>query len=229
MGADDFDRDFGRLSGALGDATRRGIYLTVRGSEQPLTAARIAELFDIHPNVARHHLDRLVTEGYLQVSDRPASRPAGAGRPPRAFEATDADVSVTYPIRRHDLLAELLVRVARRLAPEEAGRVAEEVGREYGAELAAAAGLRSRRRLPEVLAAVAEAMTQAGMEMTADLSHHRLLRGHCPFGRTAGDHTDIVCRLDLGIVRGLAEAAGGDTDELVITSRRHPGESCLAS
>jgi predicted ArsR family transcriptional regulator len=229
VGANDFDRDFGRLSGALGDATRRGIYLTVRDSDQPLTAARIARLFSIHPNVARHHLDRLVAEGYLKVSDRPASRPASVGRPPRTFEATDTDVAVSYPARRHDLLAELLVRVVERLSPDEAGRVAEEVGREYGAELADTLGVRSGQRFPEALAAVAQAMTGAGIDVTADAAHQRLLRGHCPFGRTATDHADIVCQLDLGIVRGLMEAAGGDTDELVITSLRHPGQSCLAS
>jgi len=229
MGADDFDRDFGRLSGALGDATRRGIYLTIRDSEQPLTAARIARLFDIHPNVARHHLDRLVAEGYLKVSDRPPARPVSAGRPPRTFEATDTDVAVAYPVRRHDLLAELLVRMVERLAPEEAGLVAEEVGREYGAELAEAMDIRSSERFPEALATVAEAMTGAGIEITADLAHQRLMRGHCPFGHTAGNHADIVCRLDLGIVQGLMEAAGGKVEDLVITSRRHPGRSCLES
>jgi predicted ArsR family transcriptional regulator len=229
MGADDFNRDFGRLTGALGDPTRRGIYLTVRDSDHPLTAALIARLFAIHPNVARHHLDRLVAEGYLQVSDRPPSRPAGAGRPPRTFEATDADVAVSYPARRHDLLAELLARVVERLAPDEAARVAEEIGREYGAELAGVLGLSSGQGFPEALAAVAQAMSGAGIEITADAAQHMLLRGHCPFGRTATDHPEVVCRLDLGIVRGLMEAAGRSADELVITSRRHPGQSCIAS
>lgn len=229
MGADDFDRDFGRLTGALGDPTRRGIYLTVRDSDHPLTAACIARLFSIHPNVARHHLDRLVVEGYLRVSDRLRSRPAGAGRPPRTFEATDADVAVSYPARRHDLLAELLVRVVERLAPHQAARVAEEVGREYGMELAAVMGLSAGQDFPEALAAVAQAMTDAGIEITADAAQHRLLHGHCPFGRTAIDHSDIVCRLDLGIVQGLMEAAGAGTDELVITSHRHPGQSCIPS
>lgn len=229
MGADDFDRDFGRLSGALGDSTRRGIYLTVRDSDHPVTAARIAQLFAIHPNVARHHLDRLVAEGYLQVSDRPRSRPAGAGRPPRTFEATDADVAVSYPARRHDLLAELMVRVVERLAPDRAARVAEEVGREYGQELAGVLGVSAGQGFSEALAAVAQAMSGAGIEITADAAQHRLLHGDCPFGRTATDHPDIVCRLDLGIVRGLMEAAGAGADELVITSLRHPGQSCIAS
>lgn len=229
MGVPDFDRDFGRLSGVLGDSTRRGIYLMIRNSAQPVTAAQIARSFAIHPNVARHHLDRLVMEGYLRVSDRPADRPAGAGRPPRAFEATDADVTVSYPSRRLDLLAELLVRVVERLAPEEAARAAEEVGREYGVQLGADLGISGARDLPEAIAAVAEAMTGAGIEISADVEEHRLVRGHCPFGRTTANHSDIVCRLDYGIVRGLMEAAGEDPGRVMITSQRHPGLDCSAS
>jgi predicted ArsR family transcriptional regulator len=229
MGAPDFDRDFGRLTGALGDPTRRGVYLMIRDASHPVTAAQIARSFAIHPNVARHHLDRLVAEGYLRVSDRPAARPAAAGRPPRAFEATDTDVTVSYPSRRLDLLAELLVRVVERLAPEDAARAAEQVGREYGAQLAASLGLSSAKGWPDALAAVARAMTDAGIEISADAAERRLVRGHCPFGRTATDHSNIVCRLDYGIVRGLMEATGEDPSELVITSRRHPGLACSVS
>ena len=68
MAAKDFDRALGQLTGTLGDPTRRAIYLTVRESEEPITAARISELFGIHPNVARHHLDRLVADGYLYIA-----------------------------------------------------------------------------------------------------------------------------------------------------------------
>ncbi|HSQ36712.1 MAG TPA: helix-turn-helix domain-containing protein [Acidimicrobiia bacterium] len=230
MGADEFDRDLGRLAGALGDPTRRGIYLTVRGSEVPMTAARIAQLFTIHPNVARHHLDRLVAEGYLRVSDRPAPRPAGAGRPPRTFEATDTDVGVSYPARRLDLLAKLLVQVVERLSPGEAAGVAHEVGRAYAAELAGDVGLSAGRDFPEALAEVARVMTGDGFEITADTAQHRLVRGVCPFGRTdAAGHSDIVCHLDLGIVEGLMEAAGAGAGEVLITSRRHPGKPCFHS
>ena len=52
---------------------------------------------------------------------------------------------MAYPVRRHDLLAELLVRVVERVAPEEGPRVAEEIGRAYGEELAASLGLPRER------------------------------------------------------------------------------------
>ena len=229
MAANDFDRALGELTGALGDPTRRAIYLTVRESEEPITAARISELFGIHPNVARHHLDRLMADGYLQTGTRPDSRPAGVGRPPRVFEATDTDVSIAYPARRHDLLAELLVRVVERLDPEQGPRVAEEVGRAYGEELAAAVGLSGETGLTPALDAVARALTGVGFDFTADAAQGRLLSGVCPFGRTATTHPELVCRLDLGIVKGLMAAAGGKPDKVAITRRRGPAGACQPS
>ena len=222
MPATDFDQALGHLTGALGDPTRRAIYLTIRESDDGITAARIAELFGIHPNVARHHLDRLRADGYVRVRPRAEARPAGVGRPPRVFEATDAEVAVAYPARRHDLLAELLVRVVERLSPEEGPRVAEEIGRAYGEELAAAIGLPSEKGFAPALEAVARAMTGAGFEFSADLAAGRLVTGTCPFGRTATDHPEVVCRLDMGIVKGLMAAAGEPARRVVISHKRRP-------
>ncbi len=53
MDLDDLDRSIGDLTAALGDPTRRGIYLAIRESASPVTAPEIAARFNIHPNVAR--------------------------------------------------------------------------------------------------------------------------------------------------------------------------------
>ena len=122
MDAAQFDQQIADLAGTLGDATRRGIYISVRESPEPMTASRIAELFDIHSNVARHHLDRLVADGYLRVTRRRVDGRTGpgAGRPAKHYEPTSKPVSVQFPVRRHDLLAELLLRVVERVAPDRA-------------------------------------------------------------------------------------------------------------
>ena len=70
MDAQLFNQQVGSLASSLGDATRRGIYISVREAPEAVTAAQIAELFEIHTNVARHHLDKLVADGYLQVTHR---------------------------------------------------------------------------------------------------------------------------------------------------------------
>ena len=95
MDTTQFDRQVSDLASALGDTTRRGIYVTVRESAKPMTVSQVSELFDIHSNVARHHLDHLVGDGYLQVSHkRPEGRSGpGAGRPAKHYESTAKDVS----------------------------------------------------------------------------------------------------------------------------------------
>jgi predicted ArsR family transcriptional regulator len=226
MTANDFERTLGDLAAALGDPTRRGIFITARETADPVTAGQIAEIFGIHPNVARHHLDRLVEDGYLAVSERrPTGR--GAGRPAKAYEPTDKEIVVSYPARRYDLLAELLVRVVERLAPEEAVEVAEQVGRDYGRELAFEVGMPEEEGFDEAVRALTRAMAGVGFGIAAGEDERRLLTRHCPFGTAAVDHPEIVCSIDQGIVRGLLESTGIDADPVVVNPHTEPDEACV--
>jgi predicted ArsR family transcriptional regulator len=220
----EFERTLGDLAATLGDPTRRGIYVTVRESAEPATASRIAAAFDIHPNVARHHLDRLVDDGYLRVSDR-KPKGASAGRPAKGYEATEREILVSYPARRYDLLAELLVRLVERAAPDMGPDLAEEIGREYGRELAAQIGLPDEDGVGDTLTSVARAMMGVGFEVSAG-GDGSLLTHHCPFGTAAADNPEVVCRLDQGIVRGLLESAGR-SGSAVVTPHSEPDEACI--
>lgn len=223
-----FDQQVGDLTASLGDATRRGVYIAVRESAEPVTAAEIARLFDIHPNVARHHLDRLTRDGYLEVTHRrrQGRTGPGAGRPAKHYQPTEKDVVVQFPARRYDLLAELLARVVKRLAPEDAAAVAEEVGREYGRELAAEIGLPQDAGYEVATRAVAQAMMGVGFETEIMPGEHLLVTHFCPFGETAAKHPDLVCRLDQGIVRGLMEAAHQEP-LAIVSPHETPDGDCL--
>lgn len=225
MDTTSFDREVADLAAALGDATRRGIFITVREAAEPVTASEIARLFHIHPNVARHHLDRLVADGYLQVTRRrPGKRRGpGAGRPAKHYEATRKAVSVQFPIRRYDLLVDLLVRVIERLAPGDAGALAEEVGQEYGREIAAELDLAAGDE--PIAVAVARALTGMGFDTTPG-DGDVLVTRHCPFGEAATSHPELVCRLDQGIVRGLLKTARGET-VAVVTPHGSLDDPCL--
>jgi len=227
MDTTQFDRQVGELASSLGDATRRGIYIAVRESPDATTAAMVARLFEIHPNVARHHLDRLVADGYLQVTRRRAGerRGPGAGRPAKHYEPTEKTVAVQFPARRYDLLAELLARVVERLAPDDAGDVAEEIGREFGGELAAEIGLPEDAGYEAAAKAVAGAMIGVGFETEVRPGDQVLVTHFCPFGETASKHPDLVCRLDQGIVRGLMEAAHHEA-VAIVSPHDTPDENC---
>lgn len=214
---DSLDRSIGDLASSLGDPTRRGIYLAVRQSPEPLTSSQIADLFSIHPNVARHHLDRLADDGYLRVTrQRRSGRTGpGAGRPAKCFEATTKGVSL-HPGRRYDLLVELLVRVLDRVQPEDIAGIAEQVGREYGQELAASIGAPDDPGYEEVLAALVKVMSGVGFEVSADATTQVMLTSHCPFGEAATGHPEVVCSLDRGMVSGIMGALHHACNPVVI-------------
>ncbi|HSF86888.1 MAG TPA: hypothetical protein VLG28_14695 [Acidimicrobiia bacterium] len=223
-----FDEELGALASSLGDTTRRGIYISVREAPEPVTVAHIAGLFDLHPNVARHHLDRLVADGWLQVTHRRRNdrRGPGAGRPAKHYEPTSKEVSLQFPMRRYDLLAELLCRVLQRVAPETAPQIAEEIGEEYGRELAAEIGLPEEAGFDVAVQAVAQTMMGMGFDTEAKPNARTLLTRYCPFGDTATNHPALVCKLDQGIVRGLLGATHRHIDVLV-TPHTKADEDCV--
>jgi predicted ArsR family transcriptional regulator len=197
------ERRISDLTSSLGDPTRRAVYIAVRESAEPLTTSKIAALFDIHPNVARHHLDRLADDGYLRVSHLRRSGGPGAGRPAKTYEATSKEVSVHFAPRRFEMLVEMLFKVLEELSPPDVAEIAERVGRSYGEQLAAEIGKPDEPGYDGAVQAVASAMTGLGFSVDPDIPGQRLLTSHCPFGETATSHPEVICSLDRGIVAGL--------------------------
>jgi len=223
-----FNRQVQDLASSLGDATRRGIYISIREAPEAMATAEVAELFDIHPNVARHHLHRLVEDGYLSVTERRRSgkQGPGAGRPAKHYVATKKEVQLQFPGRRYDLLAELLVRVIQQIAPDGASAAAEAVGREYGRELAAEIGLPEDSGFEAAATAVARAMIGMGFDTEANTDDRMLVTSFCPFGDTAVNHPEIVCKLDQGIVKGLL-AATNQKPLAIVTPHMSADEDCV--
>ena len=58
LSPDEFNAAVAAVTSAFGDPTRREIYLFAREADG-VTAAEVAERFALHPNVARHHLEKL--------------------------------------------------------------------------------------------------------------------------------------------------------------------------
>jgi len=224
MDTNTLDSRISDLTQALGDPTRRAIYVAVRESPEPMTTSKVAELFEIHPNVARHHLDRLAVDGYLKVSSGKPSGGPGAGRPAKSYEATNKEVTVHFAPRRFEMLVEMLFQVLEELAPENIAEVAEGVGRSYGKQLAAEIGAPADPGYDAAVQAVASAMTGLGFSVDPDVEGQRLLTSHCPFGETATDHPEVICSLDRGIVAGLFGALSFECDPVVIPHKdlSHP-------
>ena len=169
----------------------------------------------MHPNVARHHLDKLAAGGYLEVAvDRVEG--GGAGRPSKRYRIVGDGAEFTFPVRSEDLVLSLLGKALALLPTKDAEIMAEQVGQQYGAAMAAgfkgddiSAGHRSLR---SALQAVADALTAHGFAAHTDQRNNqlRIVSNHCPFGDVAIEHP-VICAVDRGMVKGMLTAIYGDT------------------
>jgi predicted ArsR family transcriptional regulator len=216
------------VTSAFGDPTRRQIYLFARELDDGVTAGEVAERFTLHPNVARHHLDKLAAGGYLEVS---ASRgpQGGAGRPSKRYRVSGPAAGLEVPLRGDDLMITLLGRALALLQPADAETMAEEVGETYGRELAAhmspGAGQRSFRA---ALHAVADALTAHGFAAHAEARGTSLvlIKESCPFFDTAKQHP-VICAVDRGMVRGMLSGLYGEVVTASESSRALGDEACV--
>lgn len=206
MPAETFDAQIAEITGALGDTTRRGVYVMIRESHEPLTASQIAAAFDIHPNVARHHLDRLVENDFIRVSDRPPTTPS-AGRPAKRYEVTEKSVAVQYSASKYDTLAELLTAVVERLDDGTALDIAEQVGHDYGHSLGAEIGIPADEGYERAAMAVATAMMGRGLGASTVPGENRIVAHFCPLADDEDEVSEVVQRIDHGIIQGLLESA----------------------
>jgi predicted ArsR family transcriptional regulator len=231
----DADRGFAAavtaVTSAFGDPTRREIYLFVRANPGA-TASEVAARFSLHPNVARHHLERLVSGGYVEVTmERPAGH--GAGRPSKRFRVIGDDPTLDLLTRRDDLLVLLLQEAMQLLGPEAAEAMAERVGEEYGRTLAGQMSPGdSQRTLRNAMHAIADTLTAHGFAAHAEDqgTSTAVVADNCPFGDAASQHP-VLCAVDRGMIKGLLAGLCGDTGgvPVVLSSSRARGDDACAA
>jgi predicted ArsR family transcriptional regulator len=206
------------ITSAFGDPTRREIYLFAHERDDGVTAGEVAEHFELHPNVARHHLDKLASGGYLDVELARGVR-TGAGRPSKRYAVSAREVSLELPMRHDDVLVALLGKALSMLPPDKAEAMAEEVGVEFGRAMAGAMSPSSddpsrasnHKTVRAALHAVAEALTAHGFAAHAEKhgDELRIVAEHCPFGGAAIEHP-VICAVDRGMVAGMLEQLVGE-------------------
>lgn len=219
-----FSATVAAITSAFGDTTRREIYLYARGHDG-LTASEVAEHFALHPNVARHHLDKLAAGGYLEVF---VDHTTGVGRPSKRYRSMAADALATVPAPRDDLLLLLLARLLTLVEPVQAEQLAQEVGAEYGRSLALQmAPGDAPRSIRSAMHSIADALTAHGFAAHAGdaSSPNAVVRDSCPFGDAAIDHP-VLCAADRGLVEGLLRGLCGDGVPVQLTSRARGDEVC---
>jgi len=222
---DELARRLSRI-GALADPARRMLYRFVARQDDAVSRDQAA----VHTGLPRHavkfHLDRLVAEGLLEVEFRRLTgrRGPGAGRPAKLYRRSAVEISVSLPERRYELVGRILAE-----AVESAGS-----GTPAMAAVADAAARAGRRMAATTRAAdanaasgsasVARILASYGYEPRA-VGDRMILLVNCPFDALAVEHRELVCGINLEMIRAITGALGlTDTD---VQLNPAPGRCCV--
>jgi predicted ArsR family transcriptional regulator len=205
----------------LAEPVRRNLYLHVVQAGDAVGRDAAAAALGIGRALAAFHLDKLVEAGLLRTEYRRLSGRTGpgAGRPAKLYRRADAQVDVTLPERRDQVLADLFATALEAEAPADRDgpdapprrsprEVLDDAATAYGHEI----GVTARRAagpgatVDERLAAAATALGSMGYEAVA--ADGTVTLRNCPFDRVARDHRGLVCATNTALMEGVADGLG---------------------
>jgi predicted ArsR family transcriptional regulator len=210
---------------ALGDGVRRRVYRFVCGAREPVSRGVVATTLGISRSLAAYHLDKLVAHDLLLVSyARPAGRSGpGAGRTAKFYAPACAEIAVSLPYRDYALAARLLAEAV----------AVDRVGSIRGALLAAAVrcGADLGRHVKpdrdtssdEVLE---RTLLERGYQPFRD-ADGTLRLANCPFCEIARGLPELICEMNLSLLRALLHALGQPTQRARLVPPSNGG-CCVA-
>lgn len=216
---------------ALGEPVRRALYLWTVAQEDSVTRDDAAQGTGVARHVAKFHLDKLVDEGLLDVEYRrpPGRGGPGAGRPAKRYRRSAREVAVSLPERQYELAGRLLARAITDAERDglTVGAALADAAREVGRSLGRDACERAGRSPdgPALRAATREVLGECGYEPRAGAADVVLV--NCPFHALAAEYTDLVCGMNLELIRGLVEEVGCERVGLEARLEPAPGQCCV--
>ena len=196
---------------ALGEPARLALYTYVveHGEAGRDDAARGT---GISRALAAFHLDRLVAEGLLTATyrRRRGRTGPGAGRPAKLYKRAPGEISLSLPERRYELAARLLARAVAKAPGTAAARAVEGASSAYGRALGHEARIRAGARpsAAKLVTAALGLLAEQGFEPVRDTNGTIRLR-NCPFHALAMECRDLVCGMNLSLLRGVIRGLAG--------------------
>jgi predicted ArsR family transcriptional regulator len=212
----------------LSEDSRRRMFAFIRRAGRAVTRDEAAASVGISRKLAAFHLDKLVEAGLLRARYETPGGIRKVGRQPKVYEPTDAQITVSIPDRRHELLADLLLDAvltegADENAAQAAIRTAEQRGRQLGE--AAREQTRPGRLGPERgLTTCEPLLDEYGYEPVRETSTQLRLR-NCPFHPLAAKAPELVCGMNQAFLSGYLH--GLEVNGIRAVLAPEPGECCV--
>lgn len=212
---------------ALDEPTRRRLYDYVVRHPTPVSRDTAADALGLSRSTVVFHLDRLVSQGLLEVVTERRTGGPGAGRPSKLYRRGPQQIAVSLPDRQYELAGRLLATAVDQAdATGQSPRtILERLARELGQDI----GRASRDAQPGLgdHPAVMRALEDFGFEprVTHTATDPAIVLGNCPFHTLAQQHTDLVCGMNLCLLSGLLD--GLDAAGLTARLDPVPGQCCV--
>jgi predicted ArsR family transcriptional regulator len=214
---------------ALAEPVRRDLYLFVSSQSEPVSRERAAEGVGVPVHVAKFHLDKLVADALLDCDFRRLTgrRGPGAGRPSKVYRRSGREVAVSLPERHYELAGRLLAEAVSRSALD-----GTSVANDLQDAAQAAGGIIGQNVLeragPEadpgsLREAIAVELEDQGYEPRREPEGFAM--ANCPFHSLAVEFTDLVCGMNLDLMRGMLSRL----EEAGLQARLDPveGQCCV--
>ena len=202
---------------ALAEPLRRRLYLYVSCEGASVSRDAAAERFGVSRSVAAFHLDKLAELGLLEVEYRrpPGRSGPGAGRPAKFYRPAAGEIAFSIPPREYELAGRVLADAMAAAVHDDVpvSQALSSSARRVGRSLAERA-----RRPPAVgadvgdeEATVVEVVSECGYEPRVDADGVSL--HNCPFHALAEDFRDLVCGMNLELMRGVLQGVESKSTE----------------
>lgn len=202
----------------LDDPARWAAYLAVRTGGRPLTRAEVADEAGVSVRLAAFHLEKLLSEGFLEATYERDESSVGVGHPAKRYRPTGLELEVSIPPRRYDLAAEILAEALEADSPDSPLESLADVAAEYGRQV----GRRARAR--DGGSRLLTALRVIGYEPA--LSGDDVVLRNCPFRHVAQARPEIICRqMNLAFVAGVL--AGTKSRSLHAVPSPSTGRCCV--
>ena len=216
-----------RAVAILGDDVRRRLFGFTRAARRPVSRDEAAAAVGISRKLAAFHLDKLVEAGLLHARFHGTGGPR-VGRRPKVYEPADTGIEISIPVRRYELLADILTQAVLRENEQQSALAAAADGA-HQRGFAAGASLRDRIRpgrlgAERALTLAEDILGRCGFEPDRIGPDCVRLR-NCPFHPIAESAPELVCELNHAFTRGLVEGLQARTVEAVLAPSA--GECCV--
>lgn len=194
---------------------------TLEAQAVPLTIAALTQRVGLHENTVRGHLDALLSDGFIT---RSPAEPDGRGRPSWLWQASTPSPQSAGALE-YAGLAGALARTIALTAPDPVA-AARDAGHAWGTSLAATDTITPARPEQSASSRVVQILDDLGFAPSTTSSAVVELR-RCPILDAATTYPDVVCNVHMGLIAGVLDADGVDTEGSHLEPFSAPGVCSL--